>query len=603
LKRIKVLPESVKNKISAGEVVEGPFSVVKELIENSIDANASQIDVQIFDSGLKKVVVTDDGDGIYSEDIGLTILEHATSKIDDVYDIERIDSYGFRGEALSSISSISALTILTRPTNEDVGAKLSNGTGEIKISPYAGAAGTKIIVENLFYNIPARKKFLKAKRTELKYIRETLLKTALANPSIGFSFEVDGKRSITLNSVESHEERVKQVYGNDVFQGLYFESLQDIKVRISGFLSRPDFLRSSRTMQMFFVNKRAVEYKYLGYLLSRAYEAVAIKGKYPAALIFIEIDPELVDVNIHPAKREVKLFDQRYIDSLILSLAENVLNKTHTIDERFFKSDNIPGAGPFPFPDVEGSSPVQNEPEPEFQAGLSFTQKSHDGPSPSSVAMNRPEQSLQEYRNRGSMVNDISRMYSDVMDDVTWSIIGVAFDTYIIVQDGESLLFVDFHAAHERFVYDSLVKRDNAFEVQELMFPVVMELPLEDYSIIIDNLGKFFEIGFDIEDFSDNTITVRAVPLLKGPIDAESFLRNLIEEIKEEKEKKLDMRQTIAASVACHSARRAGDKISADEACILVKKAFSGKYDKRCPHGRPFIHKIDKNSLERIFKR
>ncbi|HPQ54244.1 MAG TPA: DNA mismatch repair endonuclease MutL, partial [Spirochaetota bacterium] len=281
MKRIRVLPDSVKNKIAAGEVVEGPFSVLKELMENAIDSGAGVIDVEVSGSGLKKILVRDNGEGISREDLPLTIQEHATSKIVTVEDIETITTCGFRGEALSSISSISKFTLLSRSGAEQLGGRLESEGERVDVSDYAGPPGTTAIVENLFYNIPARKKFMKSPSAEMRSIRQTFLRTALAWPAISFSLTIDDDRKLTLPAVDDTAERITQIYGKGVGNGLYYEKLRDIRVAVEGYVSGPDYFKSSRSMQMIYVNRRPVEYKYLGFLLSRGYEAILKKGQYP----------------------------------------------------------------------------------------------------------------------------------------------------------------------------------------------------------------------------------------------------------------------------------------------------------------------------------
>ncbi|MCP4133827.1 MAG: DNA mismatch repair endonuclease MutL [bacterium] len=633
--RIKILPDAVQKKIAAGEVVEGPFSVVKELVENAVDANATAIDVQVYDSGLKKMVIRDNGDGIHSDDIELTIMEHATSKITDVYDIEKIGSYGFRGEALSSISSISELTILTRSRDEDIGARLHCSGQEVGIGEYAGASGTTMIVENLFYNIPARKKFLKAKRTELRYIREILLKIALVTPHIAYTFEVDGKRHITLPVTKNPDERVSQIYGKNILDSLYFDKLQDLKVSISGFFSKPGFLKSSRSMQLLYINNRPVENKYLGFILSRAYEAVAMKGKYPAALIFIEMDPTLVDVNIHPAKREVKLFDQRYVDSLIMSLAEKILNRQHQVVSPV--TNEKPGAEeditieeqtlPLSFAKTRSSKvihriPVQGRGEARtFTNGVSELYQNIDRGGSQSINYTvnestevdqlQPVNSMESIEqvepvNQAEQIEQIEQIElpgkeGELEGDI--KILGTVFDTYIIAESGEMIYYIDFHAAHERFIFDSLTRTEYTFEKQELIFPAVMELSIEDYQTILENREQFADLGFEIDDFSDNTITIRAVPVMAKNTNAEDIIREFTESLKDEQENNFDIRKNIAASVACHAARRSGEQLGFDEMHRIVEQVFSGKYELRCPHGRPYIYTMSKNDLGRMFKR
>ncbi|MDR3237844.1 MAG: DNA mismatch repair endonuclease MutL [Spirochaetia bacterium] len=564
--RIRLLSDNITSKISAGEVVEAPFSVVKELVENSLDAGALRVDVQLLQSGLKKISVSDNGSGILREDVTLAIKDHATSKISDVFDIESISTYGFRGEALSSIASISDITLLTRHETEETGTRLYSKNGKTELSDWAGPVGTTVIVENLFYNIPARKKFLKSPQTELRYARDAFLMAAAANPFVSFTLDTDQKRSLNIIAVDSLKERLQQVYGNETADNCYFEELKDIKAALFGMLSKPDFLKASRSVQKLFINGRPVDYKYLSFLLSKAYESVAPKGKYPAAILFLEIAPELVDVNIHPAKREVKLFDNRYVDSLILQLAGKALSKVHSINEAVF-------------------TPVYNPEEK---------------PKPASAV--NYDTGLFNARAQAVQLRDIGQLYNDIVRPKDYLVFGTLFDTYMLVQKAESLYVIDFHAAHERLIYDELRKKKPDSDKQELLFPVILELPIADFHIVTDNMSVFSKIGFDMEEFSDNTITIRALPAPLGKFDGKALLRELIAEIRSEKEPE-KIYNSIAAVSACHAANRAGDTLSQREMELLTDKIFSGEYELRCPHGRPFVHIIKKEDLERIFKR
>ncbi len=593
---IKILPESVKNKIAAGEVVEGPFSVVKELLENSIDAEATGIDVEVFESGLKKIIVKDNGRGIFSEDLPASIVSHATSKIADITDIEKITSYGFRGEALSSISSISRLAILTRSRDEEIGARLTNHNGSVDITDYAGASGTTIVIENLFYNVPARKKFLKGKGAELRRIREVFTKTAIANPGIGFSFSVDGKRRITLKSAEKIDERIEQIYGKDVLDKLYFDKLKDIKVEIAGYLSRPDFLKSSRSMQMLFVNNRYVDYKYLGFLLSRAYEAIAPKGSYPAAFIFITIDPELIDVNIHPAKREVKFFDQSYIDKLIIHLPEKVLgNQAHSINSGLVRTkENSYGDQKYQNQGGAFKPEVVNE-------GLLPYGKNH---TPDRDIVNSEERLNQVPDSTfSSLIKDTAELYKEIGNRDEIRSMGVIFDTYILVEDDNAIHFIDFHAAHERFIFDSIMNNGFDVETQALIFPQVIELSAEDYELVFERRDDFIQAAFDIDIFSDNSIIVRGIPNIVKGLNVEGFFMDVIEALKINDHCANGIKDVIAEKMACHSAKRAGDLLSEDDANMIAREAFNGEHELRCPHGRPYIYKLEKNDLEKVFKR
>jgi len=567
--------------IAAGEVVEGPFSVVKELVENSIDAGASVIDVQVYDSGLKKIVVKDDGSGILKDDIALAIQEHATSKITDISGLQNVTTYGFRGEALSSISSISNLVILSRTSGEETGSRLESVEGKVSITDFAGMRGTTVIVENLFFNMPARKKFLKAKQTELRNIRETIIKMALPAYSTAFTLDVDGKREISLAAAQTPDERVQQIYGKTILQSLYHEELTDLKVKIGGYLSKPDFMKSSRNMQFLYVNNRPIEYKFLSFHLSRAYEAVIPKGKYPAAIIFIEIDPELIDVNIHPAKREVKLFDQKYIDDMIFNLASKSLNKPHTIPDSIFRNtvgeynakQNPAVASPSPLPQKTVSASAV-----EYLSGAPYSGKLFDS-SEESIPVN-----------------------ADLKTDKGLKILGTLFDTYILIEDDDKLHLIDFHAAHERILFDKLKAGHSEIEFHELIFPVSIELSIDEFALIADNFEIFNEIGFEIEEFSDYTIIVRSVPVIAGSDKIDELIKNMIDNIKDGI-KSNDLVERFYSLIACHSAKRAGDHLSRSDMETLTRKVLDGDMELRCPHGRPFFFTINQNDLERIFKR
>ncbi len=598
MKRISILSESVKNKIAAGEVVEGPFSVVKELLENSIDAGATEIDVEVLESGLNKIVVKDNGCGIFKDDLHLSIRSHATSKITDIRDIEGITSYGFRGEALSSVSSISKFSILTRAAEEEIGARLVHNNGKAEVSDYAGPAGTTVIVENLFFNVPARKKFLKSRSAELRKIRETFLKTALAKPEISFSFSAEGKRQITLLRAENTGARLEQVYGRETAERLYCDGLKDIKLEISGYLSKPDFLKSSRAMQIFYVNGRCVEYKSLGFLLSKAYEAVAPKGTYPAAFIFITIDPGLIDVNIHPAKREVKFFDQKYIDNIILSLAGKVLGeRIHRISPYYVKREapeekdetiRFQFRGDAPGPDEAAQTPPA--------AGGSTGSIRHMYPLEKAIDLELSDTVT-------SFARGAAKLYSQINRQDGIRALGIVFNTYILVEKENAVHFIDFHAAHERFIYDRLTSRSGKIETQALVIPQVVELSVEDYQTVVENGEYLLEAGFDIDVFSENSIVVRGIPDIMEGLDIQRFFIDTVDSLKEEKDSISSMRNFIAEKMACHSAKRAGEKLSGEDADLIAREAFNGLHELRCPHGRPYVFKLEKKDLERIFKR
>lgn len=599
MNRINILSDSVKNKIAAGEVVEGPFSVIKELLENSIDAGSDNIDVEIFEGGLNKLSVKDNGCGIYRDDLPLTVESHATSKIKDISDIENIISYGFRGEALSSISSISKFTMLSRSEGEETGAKLVNYNGNPEVTDYAGPAGTTVIVENLFFNVPARKKFLKSKGAETRKIREIFIKTAIANPKISFSLTVDGKRQMTLNSVDKIGERLEQVHGKNILDNLYYDSLQDIKVKIAGYLSKPEFLKSSRSMQTLYINNRFVEYRPFGFLMSKAYEAIAPKGSHPAAFIFITIDPGLIDVNIHPAKREVKFFDQRYIDNMILHLPEKILgDRVHKINTKIIKPENAGG-------DVELKFRFQNDKVNENNGEKSRHNITNEAPGASIRDKFTIEKTLEPSNGSvtGNIVRESAALYGRIKGSDDIKTLGVIFNTYILIEEDNAIHFIDFHAAHERFIYDRITAQKQKIETQSLIFPQVIELSVEDYQTLIENGEYFLQAGFDIDIFSESSVIIRGIPHIIEGLDIQRFFLDTIDSLKENSDYMKNAKKLIAEKLACHSAKRSGDALSEDDAIMIAREAFNGKHELRCPHGRPYIFRLEKKDLEKVFKR
>ncbi len=589
--RIRLLPDHVKRKIAAGEVVEGPFSVLKELLENSVDSGATAIDVDISGGGLKRISVKDNGRGIVREDLALLLQEHATSKIGSLEDLENILTFGFRGEALSSISAISRLTLCTRSVHEDIGGRLVSSEGGLEISDFAGPSGTLLIVENLFYNVPARKKFLKSPPAEMRALRETFLRTALPHPEISFSLSSDGERQLTLPAVADLPGRIGQIYGAAVRDNLHHARIDDPGMRLEGYLSGPDFSKSSRSLQILYVNRRPIEYRYLGFLLTRAYEAVLSRGQHPAALLFMDVSPDLIDVNIHPAKREIKFRDQKRLDGLIIHMAREVLGgRVHSVREDLFREpapeQGLSGSGLGREPFRESKTLQQDL----FREGVMSGRE--ETPPPTGEGVSHRE-----------MLRDVHDLYRVLREDDGIRVLNLLFDAYILAEYGETLHIIDFHAAHERLLFDDIMARDFQPESQELIFPVVRDMGLEELKAVAENIGLFSEIGFDIEEFSDHSIIIRAVPFQRADWDVEKYFQETAEALAAGNYDPAERKRIIAAKTACHAARRAGDGISEGEMHSLVRKILLGEHEMRCPHGRPLVYKLEKKDLEKIFRR
>jgi DNA mismatch repair protein MutL len=585
--RIEILSDAVKSKIAAGEVVEGPFSVLKELLENSLDAGATAIDVEVEESGLKKIAVRDDGEGIRRDDIVLVAREHATSKMRRIEDIESIATYGFRGEALSSIASISKLSVLSRRRGEDLGARLSGDGGDFERGDYAGPAGTTVIAENLFYNVPARKKFMRSRPAELRFLREVFLRAALSSPGVSFTLTVDGKRQNVFPAAADRGERIGQVYGGAVRKHLLEERLADIRVEVEGFLSGPGFSRPSRTLQLLFVNNRHVEYRTLGFLLTKAYESLLRRGEHPAAIIFIAIEPTLVDVNVHPAKREVRFFDQGYINGLIMNLAKKALGaRAHRVDTGLFSK--------------AGSGDYAREADPPGPGG----NRGGDIPRPGNETPSLTNAPLFPGGAR-DLVSDGRTLYGAIESGGTSPMLGVIFDTYILAEDSGSLVIIDYHAAHERFIFDRLMADDQDAGTQGLIFPHAVDLTPLECSLVMDNLAHFSAAGFEVGMIGEGALAVRGVPAAARGLDLDLFFRDMLDSLDSRQGTggPQDWKKLIAEKAACHAAKRAGDGLSTGDARMIAEEALSGRHELRCPHGRPYLFRLGKDDVEKMFKR
>ncbi len=572
--RIIILPDAVKRKIAAGEVIDGPYSVIKELVENALDAQATVIDIEIEESGLKRILVRDNGTGIYRDDLPLAVEEHATSKIKNIDDIFSIVTMGFRGEALSSIAEVSKCTILSRTSSEDIGGKLVVSDGKKEIFDWAGPTGTTVIVENLFFNTPARKKFIKGLKTELNRIKDILFAIAIAHPHVQFKIKIDNKIAFVFESTDIVH-RVAQIYGNEVADNLIYGSITDLQCTIEGYCSKPHYYRSNRAMQFLFVNKRPVQFQYFSYILQQAYQTILQKGQYPVAFIFCNIKPDLIDVNVHPAKKEIRFFDSNYIHSMIYNFANKVISGTiHSLP-------------------IAHDTQIQ---EKHFNAV-----SKHDNFADNNITP--PLVYTQHAVNQNALLHEVKNLYTQLKDkDKDYTVVGSIFGTYVLIQKGDNLYIIDFHAAHEKKLFNYLVSIDSVSGIQQLLMPVVIELP-PDVLIHIHTCKDILNnYGIIIEQFDDHSIVVNAIPDFCDTNDIKGLVRDIVDSLQENKNSLHDIKIKIIEKIACHSAKRSNDLITRDDSIAIADYVFSTD-DYRCPHGRPFVYVLSKSELERFFRR
>jgi len=570
--RIQILPDAVKRKIAAGEVIDGPYSVIKELVENALDAQATDIDIEIEESGLKRIVVRDNGIGIYRDDLPLAVEEHATSKIKSIDDIFSIITMGFRGEALSSIAEVSHCTILSRTAEEEIGGKLVIDEGKKELFDWAGPTGTTIIVENLFFNTPARKKFIKGLKSELNRIKDTIFALAIANSRIQFKVKIDNKIAFVFEPADTLQ-RIAQIYGNEMADNLLYGSLSDLHCTIEGYCTKPNYYRSNRSLQFLYVNHRPVQFPYFNFILQQVYQTILQKGQYPAAFIFCNIKPDLIDVNVHPAKKEIRFFDNNYIHSMIYNFANKLISGTiHA------------------FPIKHNDTQLQNNNITTASNANNYT----DNNTP-------PLLYTQPNVNPQTLIHEVQHLYTQ-LHNKDYSVIGTIFGSYVLIQKENNLYIIDFHAAHEKKLFDYLMSIDSVSAVQQLIMPVVMELSpdllihIHSYKDILTNYGII------IDQFDEHSIVINAIPDFCNTNDIEGLMRDIVDSLHENKNSLNNIKIKIIEKIACHSAKRANDIITQDDIIAIADYVLSTN-DYRCPHGRPFVYIVSKSELERFFKR
>ena len=655
---IKILDESVSNIIAAGEVVENPASMIKEMIENSLDAKATVIKIEVFKGGTE-VKINDNGIGMDKEDTLLSIERHATSKISTKEDVFNLQTYGFRGEALASIAAVSKLTITTRSASSSTGYRIGSYGGVVrKFEEVSRNPGTEIEVRDLFYNTPARKKFLRKESTEYNKIRDIVLKEALANTEVAFILELDGKSAINTSG-RGIDNTILELFGKSVLRNLNkFEY---------GYLGNVEILRSSKDYIFTYINKRYVKSSTIERAVIDGYYTKLMKGKYPFAIIFFDIDPKEIDVNVHPSKKIVKFSNDKAIyrqlkDSIdeffyhndrenwqpnidLLKQNINVENKEEKIKD-LFSDEVIKGESQkfFSFETHDGkfsnvNNGIENEAGnlPETEIGKDYSvEESHadnyviaeetvipESKENSDFSVSYSEKWSEKQDSEMSEIRKNNFSQTEKYDNrerdnegykvgtferhegrqVEYNILGQIFDTYILVGKNDELEIYDQHIIHERILYEELKDKfyNRKLESQQLLIPQKIEVTAVEKSIISENQEIFNEFGFDIDQFSDNEILLRAVPAFDFREDVKNVLQKLLEDLKNENEIK-DLRENIIISMSCKGAVKAGQKLDMEEMRNMVRRLHEvGKYT--CPHGRPIIVKLTKNDLDKMFGR
>ncbi len=582
------LTPDIYNRIAAGEVIENPASVVKELVENSIDAGADIVKVIVEKAGKKRIVVEDNGKGMSEEDAILSIKKHTTSKIKSVEDLQNIKTFGFRGEALSSIVSVAIVDIITRRKEDEVGVKLHIENNDIQISHIGTNPGTRIVVNNLFYNTPARLKFLKSDSSELLKIKDMLTNFAMANYNVRFEIYIDNKTPLIFKKENTLLDRLKMIWGKDVTDNLLYFEISKPLFKIYGYASKPSLNKPNRSSQYLFLNKRIIKNKYFNYWISKAYENLIIKGRYPIVFVFIDASPEFVDVNVHPAKTEVRFLNEYIISSSLIYAIRKSLENENIIPEikREISTKN------------EDKSGIKKEIENSI---MNFFKRNKDNESISEkdffikkeVEVKEKEVDKERYEEKNSFYT--GNYFS-------------LFNTYIFFEkNDEEVLIIDQHAAHERIIYERL-KRDIEKKEnikQNLLIPINVNLSPVEGEIVKNNISLFNEIGFEVEEFGNNSYLIRSIPAyIRHNQDDKSLFKDIIEILKENR--KVDKKvifDEILKTMSCKSAIKAGDYLSKEEKEFLITELLKNEEVYTCPHGRPAIIRLKKYEIEKWFKR
>ena len=653
--KIKVLPKEIAELIAAGEVVERPASVIKELMENAIDAGSSSVTVEIKNGGITYIRVTDNGCGISREDIRNAFISHATSKISTRDDLYAIGTLGFRGEALASIAAVSNVEVLTRTTEEETGTRYCISAGEETLVDDAGCPlGTTIVVRDLFFNTPARMKFLKKDVSEANAVAGIVDKIALSNPDVSIRFIREGKSALFTSGSGDLKTTAYEIFGKDFADGLIEADYSFESVKISGLVSKPTKSRPNRNMQFFFVNGRLVKSGTASAALSEAYKNSIMVGKFPYCVLNITTAPGLVDVNVHPAKIEVRFANERTVFSAVYYAAKNALEHRdeapkvtipRTAQTELFEpvrpkteQMRLPEKQP-DFWNRMSSSEYRSAQQPEkptYQQPAArediITVASPDkkpetaDSEPSTIqhfldaqrakkeetavieADIRPELSAEAATLPDEKPEETARALDTAVDEkpaeLPVTVIGEAFKTYIIVQQGESIFLVDKHAAHERMLFNELVRNDSKRSTQMLLTPITVTLSKEEYSSVLDNLDMLMQAGFAVEDFGYSVVIVRECPMEISADEVADVVAELAGYLVENRQKLIsEKKEWLFSLMACKAAIKGGMYTTEYERELFIKRLFASPEIRYCPHGRPVMIEITRRELEKNFGR
>lgn len=640
---IHILDDITVDKIAAGEVVERPASVIKELVENSIDAHADKIEVEILAGGTSFMRVTDNGDGMDNQNARLAILRHATSKIKQVDDLMSIDTLGFRGEALPSIAAVSRFNLITRRPQDDLGTTIKLTGGRIdEIEDMGCNIGTTIKVEDLFFNVPARKKFLKTTTTEANKINDFIIKLALSKPNIAFKLINNNKIAITTPGNGSLYDAIECIYGAKVSEELLPIEVITDDIKVTGFISKPAIIRSSRSWQTFVINGRVVNSRIISKAIDNAYHSLLPKSGYPFVILNIEINKRTIDINVHPQKAEIKFEDESLLFKTIyhavleavkpsdnqdlsdfaIPVTDKALHIEKTVPEQINMdlSENMPSisANSFKQNSINHISPLKNNTSP-LTADLNKFRQARETLHPN--LSNHHSNTIQETTIRDYQTNTTTKPQTDInisssenltdcstqllKEAVNLTPIGQIDDCFIVAQGPNGGMYIiDQHAAHERILYDKFAKQTERIPVQPLLMHLFLDVNNSELTLIEENQQNLYDLGFNVELAGQNQIRLKEVPADIKPQESEDIFREILISLSQlHTPTPQEIRHSCLAMTACKAAIKAGDILNITQMKIILNELAQTTLPYTCPHGRPTIIKFSTYDLEKMFKR
>lgn len=605
---INILDKITIDKIAAGEVVERPLNVVKELVENSIDANADAITIEIKDGGIKLIRVTDNGSGILPSEVKKTVLRHATSKIIDVNDLLSITSLGFRGEALSSISAVSSTDIITKVSDELLGVKFSvEGGTETAFERIGAPEGTTVIVKDLFYNVPARRKFLKSVTTEAGYIKDLVERLSLSHPEISFDLIINNKSVLNTTGNGDLKEVIYRIYGKEICERLLDFEFVTPDIKCSGYIGKPEINRSSRSFEIFFVNGRSVNCDVLSNALEEGYKNFLMQHKFPFAVLHFSINPSELDVNVHPAKREIRLNNSDFIYDKLNSAIKERLSLNELIPNIELNNEN----------DKKDSTVcIEKAPEPfevQRRKPLSFKRPSID----EDFIVDTTTSVIPQKRQDADIIHDYIIESAEQIDlfennfislqaNKQLTILGQVFKTYWLISAEDKLYIMDQHAAHEKVMYERLMKNyhQKTIETQSLNPPIIVSLSAKEELIVKENRELFNGLGIEFEDFGLGSIAIRSLPMDLYGCNEKDFFKDILDELIENPLRgNFDVVLNKLASMACKAAVKGNTFMNEEQALSLLEEMLTLDNPYNCPHGRPTLISFTKEQMDKKFKR